>query len=475
MGAAMLSQPGQTSGRVPFYRNVRVLAVLAQVAFVLGVVALGWLLLGTMLGNLRQQGIPISFAFLGQPAGFGIAEGLPFSPSQSYLTAFGVGVVNTIRVAVAGIVLATLIGIAVGVARLSRNWLLQRLATAYVETFRNVPLLLWLIFTYAAIRESLPRLRDGPALLWGMVLMSNRGIAIVWPRATATFAAWLPWILAALAVGLGVWAWTRWQQRRAPQGPSLHAVRRGSAVSLLLLLVGFVVTWALAQLPERAAVDQEERVAFVDQNGNGTWEESEPTLAGVRVTLHGAGGMVSVVTQEDGRYTVDEPPHQVQRAGVSATAPLMWSRPQIRGFNYGGGLVLSPEFAALLFGLVIYTGAFIAEIVRAGILAVARGQREAAKALGLSDHQTFVLVILPQALRIIIPPLINQYLNLTKNSSLAIAVGYPDLFSIGLTINNQTGQAIPFVIMIMVSYLSMSLLTSLVLNMVNRRWALKTT
>jgi general L-amino acid transport system permease protein len=153
---------------------------------------------------------------------------------------------------------------------------------------------------------------------------------------------------------------------------------------------------------------------------------------------------------------------------------VFWSKPRVQGFNYRGGLVLSPEFAALLIGLVVYTAAFIAEIVRAGILAVPRGQQEAAKALGLSDAQAFRCVILPQALRVIIPPLINQYLNLTKNSSLAIAVGYPDLFSVGLTINNQTGQAIPFVIMIMVMYLSMSLSTSLVLNLVNRRLALRT-
>jgi His/Glu/Gln/Arg/opine family amino acid ABC transporter permease subunit len=165
---------------IPFYRNVRVLAWLAQVACALGVVGLGWLLLTTMLGNLQKQGIPISFAFLPQPAGFGISEGLPFQPSQSYLTAFGVGVVNTLRAAVTGIILATLLGIGIGVARLSRNWLLERLATLYVETFRNVPLLLWLVFTYAAIRDTLPRLREGPALLWGTVLMSNRGIALAW-------------------------------------------------------------------------------------------------------------------------------------------------------------------------------------------------------------------------------------------------------------------------------------------------------
>ena len=389
------------SPSIPFYRNVRVLAWLAQVAFALGVVGLGWLLLTTMLGNLQKQGIPISFAFLPQPAGFGISEGLPFQPSQSYLTAFGVGVVNTLRAAVTGIILATLLGIGIGVARLSRNWLLERLATLYVETFRNVPLLLWLIFTYAAIRDTLPRLREGPALLWGTVLMSNRGIALAWPQTSATYSAFQPWLLAGIGVGLGVWGWMTYRRRGAAS--PRRALGRGLAVCVVLWASGFLWTWMTTHLP-----------------------------------------------------------------------PVVLSVPHIAGFNYQGGVVLSPEFAALLFGLVVYTASFIAEIVRAGILAVPKGQGEAARALGLSDRQAFVLIIFPQALRVIIPPLINQYLNLTKNSSLAIAVGYPDLFSIGLTINNQTGQAIPFVVMIMVTYLSMSLLTSWVLNMLNRRLALKT-
>ena len=399
---AIMHQPQRTLQTIPFYRNVRVLAVLAQAAFAVGIVGLGWLLVATMQANLRKQGIPISFAFLQQPAGFAISEGLPFHPSQSYLTAFGVGVVNTLRAAMAGTILATLLGIGVGVARLSRNWLLERLATLYVETFRNVPLLLWLVFTYAAIRETLPRLREGPALLWGTVLMSNRGIALAWPQTSATYSAFQPWLLAGLGLGGVVWLWTTYTARHRGVPWSATALRWGVTVCGVLWVSGFVWTWAMA------------------------------------------------------------------------APPLVWSIPRIQGFNYQGGLVLSPEFAALLFGLVVYTASFIAEVVRAGILAVPKGQREAAQALGLSERQTFVLVICPQALRVIIPPLINQYLNLTKNSSLAIAVGYPDLFSVGLTINNQTGQAIPFVMMIMATYLSMSLLTSWVLNRLNRRLALKT-
>jgi general L-amino acid transport system permease protein len=470
----MASQPGHMSKVPPFYRNVRVLAILVQVAFALGLLGCGWLLWSTMLRNLQKQGIPISFAFLGQPAGFGISEGLPFTPSQSYLTAFGVGIVNTLRVAGVGIMLATCLGIGVGVARLSRNWLLQRLAAIYVETFRNVPLLLWLIFIYAAIRESLPRLREGPSLFWGTILLSNRGIALAWPRASATYGAFQPWLLAALCAGLGTWVWTKWTARHRRDALPWQALGRGLGVGGLVALGGFLLTWATAWLPEQAAVDRNARVAYVDHNGNNTWDDNEPTLAGVRVTLRGIDGDVSGLTQADGHYTFASEPDAVRQVTITPTAPLVWSLPTIRGFNYDGGLILSPEFAALLFGLVVYTASFIAEIVRAGILAVPRSQREAAKALGLSDQQMFVLIIFPQALRVIIPPLINQYLNLTKNSSLAIAIGYPDLFSIGLTINNQTGQAIPFVIMIMTTYLSMSLLTSVLLNLVNRRLALYT-
>jgi general L-amino acid transport system permease protein len=470
----MVSQPSSSAERVPLYRNVRALAVLAQVAFALALIALAWLLLSTMWGNLRRQGVPISFAFLSQPAGFGISEGLTFRPSQSYLTAFAVGVVNTLRAAVVGIVLATLLGVSIGVARLSRNWLLQHLAALYVEIFRNVPLLLWLIFIYAAIRDTLPRLRDGPALLWGMLLLSNRGIALAWPRASATSSALLPWVIAAVGAGSAVWSWSHRSAQRRHSALPVRAAGRGVATGLLIVLVGFWYTWATARLPAHAAVDSDARVAFVDENGNGTWDDTEPTLAGVRVTLHGPTGAVAGFTQADGSYAFDDAPEPVLQATVRPGPPLVWSMPHIRGFNYSGGLVLSPEFAALLLGLVLYTASFIAEIVRAGILAVPRGQQEAAKALGLSDRQTFLWVIFPQALRVIIPPLINQCLNLTKNTSLAIAVGYPDLFGIGLTINNQTGQAIPFLMMIMVMYLSMSLLTSALLNVVNRRLAVKT-
>jgi general L-amino acid transport system permease protein len=381
--------------------------------------------------------------------------------------------VNTLRAAIGGIILASLLGLGVGLARLSRNWLLARLATAYVETFRNVPLLLWLVFAYAALRETLPRLRQSLSLFGDAVLLSNRGIAVLWPRPAATFGALLPWCGIALVTGLAIWFWTRRQAyRHGYEAPT--AIGRGTLTALAIALIGFVVTWSTARLPAHAVVDPAAEIAYVDANRNGTWDETESTLAGVRVTWRGTDEETSVLTEIDGSFRVPYQPAEALQVELAAAAPIFWSRPQIQGFNYAGGLILTPEFAALLLGLVIYTAAFIAEVVRAGVLAVPKGQREAAMALGLSEAQTFRLVVLPQALRVIIPPLINQYLNLTKNSSLAIAVGYPDLFSVGLTINNQTGQAIPFVIMIMAMYLTMSLLTSLALNLANRRLALRT-
>jgi len=329
------------------------------------------------------------------------------------------------------------------------------------------------VFTYAAIRDTLPRLREGPSLLWGLVLMSNRGMALAWPQTSATYEAFRPWLLAGLGAGLSVWVWKTYTARRRAASFPRRALGHGLMLCVVLCTSGFVWTWMTAQLPPETRVDSETSIVFIDRNRNGIYDDDEPPLAGVRVSIAAPQGTISAFTLEDGTFMLPYDTAHPPAFQLTTMPPIVWALPRIQGFNYRGGVVLSPEFAALLFGLVVYTASFIAEIVRAGILAVPKGQREAAQALGLSERQTFVLVIFPQALRVIIPPLINQYLNLTKNSSLAIAVGYPDLFSIGLTINNQTGQAIPFVVMIMVTYLSMSLLTSWVLNRLNQRLALK--
>jgi general L-amino acid transport system permease protein len=290
-------------------------------------------------------------------------------------------------------VLATIVGTIVGLARLSPNWLVSRLATLYVEVLRNVPLLVQLFFWYAVISENLPGPRAALNPLPG-VFLSNRGIAVP----TLVTESGHAWVLGAFVLGLLLaWRITVWARRRqARTGQQFHAFWAGLAMSLGLPLVVFV----------------------------------------------GAG------------------------------APFELQVPALAGFNFSGGATLTPEFAALLAGLTIYTAAFVAEIVRAGVLAVQRGQFEAANALGLHRGLTMRLVVLPQALRVIVPPLTSQYLNLTKNSSLAVAIGYPDIVSIANTAINQTGQAIEGIAIIMAVYLTISLSISAFMNWYNKRIAL---
>lgn len=381
---------------IPFWRDIRVLRVLFQVLFLVGIVLLGALLYTNMRRGLDKLGVELELAFwqkdnfLQNEAGFDIAEGIRYSPSDSYLRAFWVGVVNTLKVSLIGVACATMLGLFVGITRLSKNWLVSNIAATYVECFRNIPLLLQILFWYAILRR-LPRVRDSFEFFGG-VFINQRGIYLPAPQPTPGIQLWFGFLLGGLvlAVILYIVRWRKLQQMELP---------------------GFRAKWALP--------------AFL-------------TVA-----------ILGWVITPGGPFTLE--------------------LPVLQRFNFEGGISLSPEFFALLIGLVIYTGAFIAEIVRAGIQAVAKGQREAAKSVGLNEAQTLRLIVLPQAIPIIVPPVTSQYLNLAKNSSLAIAVGFPDLFSIGETMMNQTGQSIPVFGMIMASYLIMSLTTSAAMNWYNRR------
>jgi general L-amino acid transport system permease protein len=377
--------------RVPLWRDVRVLSALGQAIFVVVIIIVGAFLYGNVRAALQRQGLVTGFDFMRAPAGFNIGDGPAFEPSESYARAFTIGVINTLRVIGLGIVLATMLGLVAGVARLSSNWLVAKIAAVYVQIIRNTPLLLQLFFWFFAVILKLPNVRNSITLP-GPIYMNVRGIYIPWAIPTETFGLWRNALLAGLVVAGLVWLGiARWERRTGR--------------------VGFAPLYALA--------------AFA---------------------LMAAAGWF-----------------------VLPSAPLTPDVPTLRGLNYRGGARMSPEYAALLFGLVFYTGAFIAEIVRAGIQAVSKGQVEAARALGLRPLAVLRLVVFPQALRVIIPPLTSQYLNLAKNSSLAVAIGYPDLFSIGGTIFNQTGHALEIISLIMLSYLTMSLTTSLLLNIYNRR------
>ncbi len=364
---------------------------------VVGLVGLlAWYLVSNTVENLQRQKIASGFDYLGREAGFEIGDTMvEYSPASTYARAIYVGLLNTLKVSVLGIILATLIGTLIGVGRLSNNWLLARLCEWYVEAFRNVPLLLWLFLFYKLISEAFPGPRQAIALLWNSVFLTNRGVYFPVPMADPIY----KWMGLALLVGIGgAWLLYRWARKRQ----------------------------------------------------DATGQPFPSLLAGIGIVL----GLPLIV------WLLGGAPHH-----------LSW--PTLRGFNFTGGTVIQPEFTALLVGLVLYTSAFVAEIVRSGILALHKGQSEAAAALGLSRGQAMRLVLLPQALRVIVPPMTSQYLNITKNSSLAIAIGYPDLVaSINVTIN-QTGQAIENILIIMAAYLSVSLSISAFMNWYNKRIALR--
>jgi general L-amino acid transport system permease protein len=370
-------------------------AIAYQLAAIAAAVLVGWYLVSNTLANLEARHIASGFGFLDREAGFEISEKslITYSAADTYLRALLVGLANTFRVAVIGVVAATIVGTIVGLARLSRNWLVAKLAAGYVDFIRNVPLLVQLFFWYAFITENLPGPRAALAPLPG-VYLANRGIFFPVP-------AWNPaygWMMAALAAGIvAAVAFARWARRRQTLTGRRPPVLAGV---LALLIVPPAIAWL-------------------------------------------AGG-----------------------------APTRLSVPALQGFNFAGGTVLSPEFAALTAGLIVYTASFIAEIVRAGVLAVDRGQTEAAYALGLRRGLAMRLVVLPQALRLIVPPVTSQYLNLVKNSSFAVAIGYPDLVSIANTTINQTGQAIEGIAIIMAVYLTISLSISAFMNWYNARIAL---
>ncbi len=379
-------------GGIPLWRDERVLRATGQIISALIVFTLLYVAVTSFLEAAEQRGLSLGFGFLREAAGFPIGESVvPYTPSRSFGYAFYVGILNTIKVAAIGVVLATVLGTFIGLLRLSSNWLVSRLALAYIEAHRNIPLLVLLFIWYKGVLTTrLPGVQE--SIRWpGPIYLNQRGLYLTWPRLTEQGT---PFVVASLTgILLAAIAWVVLRRIRETTGRPTYF----GAVSLALLLGLPAIGWLLA-----------------------------------------------------GR-------------------PLILDTPVLEGFNFRGGVHLTPEFTALLVGLVTYTAAFIAEVVRAGIQSVDRGQVQAAMALGFSNLQVLFLVVIPQALRVIIPPLISQYLNLTKNSSLALFIGYPDLFAIGRIMINQAGRAVPVFAMIMASYLAMSLFTSIILNWYNRR------
>jgi general L-amino acid transport system permease protein len=376
----------------PIWRDVRFLRIAAQIISAILVIGTLIWVFANVRNSAQQRGLSLGFGFLLESAGFPIGESdIPYDPSRSFLYAFWVGVLNTLKAAVLGIILATILGTLVGIARLSKNWLLSRLALFFIEFHRNIPLLVLLLLWYRGVFTKLPGVRESITLP-GPIYINQRGLFLTWPRLNETGDMFV--VFSVIGVILALAAFFILRGIRETTGRSTYF----GIVSIAILVLFPVMGW------------------------------------------FASGGQ-----------------------------PFTPEVPELGGFNFTGGEHLTPEFSALLVGLVTYTAAFIAEVVRAGIQAVNKGQLEAASALGLKSPQVLGLVIMPQALRVIIPPLISQYLNLVKNSSLAIFIGYPELFFIGKTTINQAGRAVQVFILIMGVYLSISLVTSLLMNIYNRR------
>jgi general L-amino acid transport system permease protein len=593
------TQPLQ-SPKIPFYRNVRTIGILAQLIFVAVMVVAFLIIVNNVTTALSRSNIPADFSFLTARAGVPIAETpIPYTPSDPYWRALLIGFLNTLRVAVVGVILATLLGVLVGVMRLSPNWLLRQIATGYVELIRNTPLAVQIIFWFTAVLSTVPPLSSNPLTLPGGILLSNIGIALPWVFPSYAFSAWLPWLAGSLAIALLIWLLRRRQLQLADRAGSAWPL----ALLAFLLLAG-ASYWLVASrqtLPPDLTVDflagRGRGTVFHDANGNGTFDAGERVAPYATVLFSVPEGLLEATTSNvhesrttvpssfrfplirpgeiaDAEVTFSSPEdaarfslefsefpsrgmiyedrngdleftpgeelaedgtgfagvrlrlvvHDFERRIVAdrdgqarlprfgstaeteaaapvpgarlgrvvtspigaaaiapeitvnhellASGPLVISYPTVSVSNYDGGVRLSTSFLALLLALVIYTAAFMAEIVRGGLQAVPKGQTEAAKALGLGAGHTFTLIVFPQALRISLPPMISQYLNLTKNSSLAPLAGYGELFAISVIVANQTGASVPATLLLIVAYLVISLAFAVILNIVNDRIAL---
>lgn len=601
-----MSRP-EAPTRIPFWRNVKTIGLLAQIVFAAVVIA-GFVVLWTNVTTaLSRSNLPADFGFLDARAGIPIAERpIPYTPQDPYWRALLIGVLNTLKVSLVGVAFASVLGVAVGVGRLSGNWLLRQISTWYVEVLRNTPLAVQIIFWFTAALATLPPTISAPLRLPGGLYLSNRGLAFPFPYPGFGFQFWWPWLVVALALFVLLLNWRRRQIARS-ETPG-RAWPTALFAALVVAVVGYFVASSFAAPPENLAVEvtldrgrgvtfrdvdgdgvqergernvghvpltvrieegllearsrnlvEQRRVKpstlrypvmepgefeeaelvfvheedaerfdvhwlrepnsailYVDRNGDGAWQRGEELgedgsgFTNVETELIVRGFERNLVSGRDGEFRVpgfdplgasealdDEGGQERGGFGVGGlfgspigddadedaatldatvtvreSGALIWSTPTIPVSNYEGGFRFTTSYLALLLALVVYTSSFIAEIVRGGIQAVPKGQTEAAGALGLSGAQTFNLVVFPQAVRIILPPMISQYLNLTKNSSLGPLAAYGELFAVSTIVANQTGASVPVTLLIIGSYLTISFIFAFILNIVNARLAI---
>lgn len=510
--------------------DVRVLGVLGQIAFIVVVIFVVRALGSNFAQNVNALGeaqfacreggssYRCAFDFMDSEAGFDISETIgDYENTDSYWRAFYLGFLNTLRVGLLGVVFTTILGTLAGIARLSSNWLISKLALAYVELIRNTPLLVQLFFIYFGVLLTLPDIDQAIRPLGASIFLSNRGLALPWPQFTSSAAIWVAFLILGviqiqvLSIYLG--------RREDKTGKEGNRLVLGIVSFLIVAGIGWSVASSVADteglLVTKASrireVDDLEKIMIsrlgidflsqIDEVDEETLEASafqlcvlrdsasEPNLTrqlrdmGIPFEVRRVGRpdqATSNYVDEDCEAVAA--PKSVLAAELAtlenpsahiilsvAETPIVWSVPAFEGFNVEGGIKLSPEYTALLLGLVIFYGGTLAEIVRAGILSVSKGQSEAAKALGLSEGQRLQLVVLPQALQVVIPPLIGIYLSLMKDTSLGIAIGFPDMYWAASTTINQSGRAIQLIVLLMLVYLAISLAFSIVLNWYNNR------
>jgi general L-amino acid transport system permease protein len=524
---------------VPPWRDIRVLGVVAQIAFVILVVwGFAWII-NNVLANLDELGgsqflcrdgttsYRCAFDFLRLDAQFDITEtSIAYDPSDSYARALVVGLINTVKVTVFGVILATILGTVAGIARLSSNWLVATISKWYVDIMRNTPLLLQLFFLFFGVILAFPAINEAIQPFGLPVYLSQRGINLPSLVFMPSSAVWIAFVFLALIQAQVLWVFLGRREERT--GKPVNRVGWALLSFVAVAVTGWYVASSTVQsqavlappsLGVREFGDLEvvmqrrlalENLADIEQAvADGRLSTEQVNEAAYRICVvrddpaevnltsqlqslsipyvvqrstrldqatdaYGEGACDMLVAEKailaGERNALPEP--ALQRMITVAERPVRISMPRIEGLNFVGGAKLSPNFAAILIGLVLYTGAFIAEIVRAGIQSVPKGQSEAARALGLNESQRLRLVIMPQALRVIIPPMTSQYLNLAKNSSLAIAVGYDDFWRISYTTLNQSGRPIQIFIIVMGAYLTLSLIISFFLNWYNQRIAL---
>jgi general L-amino acid transport system permease protein len=511
-----IEEPKEQQHRVPPWRNVTFLKWAAQVVFLVGIVSLFWILGSQAASNLDARGIRVNFDFLADPPGIALAEGIDVRPSTSARALF-VGIVNMLRVTVAGIFAATILGVILGVARLSNNWIVNKVSTVYIETVRNIPLLVQII-AWGVIITTVPgdlELDSGPIGCAvaepgceGWLFVSNKGVSFAWLFPSDGFWQWFSFVLIGVVVSIWVYKWR--MRLKEEQGDETYALTWGTLTVVAFAIVGWFVhpimgflgylwgwiaelldalpTWTLQTLLALLAVaaagwwikrfldDRRTPAGLAKLTDDDIFRLGTAAVAGligVYVFFSFAGISDWILNSGRDLFQVMDSKFEFLEGG----SPIAMSRPSILqpgNFpNYGlTGMTMTKLFFPVFIGVTIYTAAFIAEVVRGGILAISKGQTEAGLALGLHRSQLLRFIILPQAFRIILPPMGNQYLNLAKNTSLGIAVAYPEVVAVGQTLYNQTGATIPVVTLWMLFYVSVSLFISAIVNWYNRRVAL---